>query len=216
MTSPKEQYNRIFDTYDDIPLSGVSLLTGSNSSGKSLIRKLLAVRVNKELGKKYRLVHSSQELRTGSFAELGAYSGFARDLAWLPTSQSTVSLIKNLPAENAYLVLDELEIGCSEETILALVAWLNGWIPTCGAAGVLVITHNRYVAENLKHDHFFNLDGFATLQDWLGRELVPTDLEALEKNELFFYIRDTLKDADEEDFDRDQKKRKKKSSKKKN
>jgi ABC-type multidrug transport system ATPase subunit len=213
MTTPEEQYDRIFDIYDAIPLTGVSLLTGANGSGKSFVRKVLAVRVNKEL-KKGKLVHSSQELRTGSFSELGAFSGFARDLPWLPTSQSTLSLIDSLPTEDSYLVLDELEIGFSEETIMALVDYLNEWLATCKAVGVLVITHNRYVAEHLKHDHFFNLDGYATLQEWLGRELVPTNLDDLRENKLFEYIRDITKDQNEREFDRDQKKRKRKRKKK--
>jgi hypothetical protein len=41
----------------------------------------------------------------------------------------------------------------------------------------------------IEHDHFVNLEGL-TEQQWLSREIVPTDLDELEANELFFYIRD--------------------------
>jgi len=36
------------------------------------------------------------------------------------------------------------------------------------------------------------LDGL-TKDEWLNREVVPTDLKELEENELFFYIRDHKK-----------------------
>ena len=173
-----------------IPLTGSTLLTGRNGSGKSLIRTQLNFRVKRELGEKVLVVHASQALRTGSFPEMGALSGMTRDLDWLPTSLSTVKCIEKLPTEGNYVVIDEPEIGCGEETVVALTAWLNEWIANCGAIGVMVITHNRHTAIHLKHDTFLNLDGYKTLDEWLNHKIIPTDLEALRRNDLSKYIRD--------------------------
>ena len=60
--------------------------------------------------------------------------------------------------------------------------------------GVLVITHSDRVVRTLKHDAFVNLEGMSE-EEWLNREIVPTDFEQLEKesNELFCAIRDRSK-----------------------
>lgn len=190
-TDPEEQHKVISWTWERIPLDGsVTILTGSNGSGKSLLRGQLPRRLEKPA----RLVHASQELRTASNAGLGAMSSFAHDLPWLPTSQTTLHTIRQIlkHASGNYVVIDEPEIGCGEETVMALAAWLNEQLAARPAdcLGVMIITHNRYMVEHLAHDNFFNLDGFDTKDEWLNRPLIPTDLAALEENALFDYIRD--------------------------
>lgn len=190
----REQLERIRDVLWGIPInSSTKLLTGKNSSGKSLIRDQLRVRVKKKLGGT--VVHASQELRTGSNPEMGALSSMARDLPWLPTSLTTIHHIQ-MSCRSArdgkhMFVIDEPEIGCGEETVVALCKWLNEEILTQKfAGGLLIITHNRYMVENLNCKHFFNLDGYKTKEEWLNRKIRPTNLKELEENRLFKLIRD--------------------------
>lgn len=192
------QYFKICEIFELIPLDGqVTILTGSNGSGKSLIRGQLPMRLREHPGKP-RLIHASQELRTASNSSLGAMSSFAHDLPWLPTSVMTIHTIKQVMkhAEGNYLVIDEPEIGCGEETVMAMAAWLNDQLSARPAScwGVLIITHSRYMVQNLRHDYFFNLDGYDTAEAWLNRPLIPTDLAALEENPLFGFIRDLEKE----------------------
>lgn len=190
----EKQMNIIRDIFWDIPLnSSIKLLTGHNGSGKSFIRGQLGARLKKE--KKGKLIHTSQELRTSSNPALGALSGFAHDLEWLPTSYSTINSIKQVSrtaseGKNCMLVIDEPEIGCGEETIISICKWLNEEILSKKYKyGVLIITHNRYLVEHLKYKHFLNLDGYKTKKEWLNRKLIPTNLKILKDNKLFFLIR---------------------------
>lgn len=192
LTPVEELFERIRDTVYAIPLTGISVLTGKNGSGKSFVRKQLTFRVKDEL--KTRLIHSSQELRSASNPGLGALSGFAHDLPWLSTSHCTWHILNQIPVKDNFVVIDEPEIGCSEETVMALVDWFNSWMPTCGAKGFLFITHSRYTIQHLHFDHFFNLDGYQTKEEWLNRPLIPTNLQELAESPLFFYIRDLEKE----------------------
>lgn len=59
--------------------------------------------------------------------------------------------------------------------------------------GLLVITHSRIIAKELENDVFVNIDhGSYTKQDWLNRDIVPTDFDQFEKRSdaLFATIRD--------------------------
>ena len=90
------------------------------------------------------------------------------------------------------MVVDEFEIGCSEETILALVLFINERVKELldkkKIIGAMIITHSRLGVKNLVHDDFINLDGL-TKEEWLNRKVIPTDLEKLKENELFYYIK---------------------------
>lgn len=189
----EEKFDRIVDIYSQIPMDGsISLLTGSNGSGKSLIRKQLNFRDEvKSKGK--RVAHCSMQLRTGLSDGSGA-AAFTHDSDWDPTSVSTVNFIQTVSRSihGGYMVLDEIEVGCSEETLMGMVDWLNGHLVEAikGTLGCLVITHSPYVVRNLKFDHWFNLDGYKTAKAWLNRKIVPVDLEVLrrESNELFRFV----------------------------
>ncbi len=183
-----EQVERIRDVLWEIPLdSSIKLLTGKNGSGKSLIRNQLINRVSKECSGK--LIHTSQELRTTSNPSLGALSGIFHDNPLLPTSLTTIYHIENAcntakDGDNM-LVIDEPEIGCGEETVLALCKWLNEDIfKNKIKAGILIITHNRYLIKNLKYNHFYNLDGYKTKKEWIERKIKPTNLKKLKLNRL--------------------------------
>jgi hypothetical protein len=55
--------------------------------------------------------------------------------------------------------------------------------------GALIITHSRIGVQNLIYDRFLNIEGL-NKEQWLTRKIEPINLEELDKNELFFYIRD--------------------------
>ena len=48
----KDAYNRMIDAYESIDLDKITVLTGSNGSGKSLIRKQLPFLMKTKLGVK--------------------------------------------------------------------------------------------------------------------------------------------------------------------
>lgn len=206
----EERYKLIQKTFRKIPANKISILTGSNGSGKSLIRAQMPFQVarslklskNKENLK--RLVAStSQALRTGSNADWGAFSGIMRDCGWIPTSLSTLNHIEGLidsalkEKHCKYIVIDEPEIGMGLEMQLSIVEFLNEKLKILkkNKIGSLVISHSAIIVERLNEDCFFNLDGFKNKQSWLQRELVPADMKELDKNELFLYIRDQAKNG---------------------
>ena len=186
----EEQCDRILSVLDAIPMDGsISVLTGRNGSGKSLVRKQLSFKAKKANGTN--VVHASMELRTGMHSGLGGLGALLRDTEWSATSFSTVSTIQTAmrSVHGGYLCLDEIEIGLGEETIIGLTDWLNKNLREAikGTLGCLVITHSRCVVENLSFDHWFSLDGHATPREWLDRKVVPTDLEELRKDDLGFF-----------------------------
>jgi hypothetical protein len=146
------------------------------------------------------IVSTSMDARTGSNPEFGGLSGIMRDTEWIATSQDTFSnlqgLFSTVEKDNSkceYIVIDEFEIGCGEETVLALSQFLNdNLIDLIGRGkirGAMIITHSRIGVENLIFDNFVNIEGL-TKDEWLNRKIIPTDLIKLDSNELFFYIRD--------------------------
>ena len=63
--------------------------------------------------------------------------------------------------------------------------------------GFLIITHSRLAVEKLNYDAFFNIQGL-TADEYIKRELIPTDLEEFNKNNFFNFIQDVEK-LDSED-----------------
>ena len=187
--------DRIVDILKDINLNEITILTGSNGSGKSLIRGQMTFRSVKEYGNPSKNI--SMELRTSSNASWGAMSGIMRDNEWTPTSLNTFQLIEGLyrTIDNeklSYLVIDEPEIGMSEETQLSLIGYFNErFLPKLKELnrGCMIITHSRLLIEHLNFDKFVNIEGMCKDQ-YLNRVLIPTDLEELKKNYLFNAIRE--------------------------
>lgn len=183
----EQQLDRVLDIQQAIPMDGsISVLTGRNGSGKSLVRKLLSAAAKKY--HKKQLVHASMELRTGSSSGFGA---FLQDRSEMSTSSHTAYLMQTAckSLHGGFLCIDEVEIGLGEETILGSVEWLNANLKDYlkDTLGCLVITHSRLVVQNLKFDHWFSLDGFDTPYEWLQRPIVPTDLTAMRENDVLFF-----------------------------
>jgi predicted ATPase len=188
--------DRLIKIAESIELGKLTILTGSNGSGKSVIRKLLPTRIQEKLGKDSpeRLVSS---LSFMSRCSLNSMSGinFLRDSEWTSTGDNTVHLLKSIiNHDERFIVLDEVELCMGEELQLSIANYINSIKDEVlkKSYGLLVITHSRIVAKTLKEDAFFNIDGIETKEEWLNREIVPTDLDQFEEDcdELFVAIRD--------------------------
>lgn len=203
----EDKYNRMTETFQKINLNKITILTGSNGSGKSLIRKQLPFLVKRNLemedikDTKGYIGSTSMDARTTNNPEWGGLSGARLDTNWIATSQNTLHELKGLfnavrNSKYKYLVIDEFEIGCGEETILAIAQFINDelnyLIENTQLEGALIITHSRIGVKNIKHDDFLNIEGMSE-DEWINREIKPINLDELDANELFFYIRDLNK-----------------------
>jgi len=205
---PEERYKILKEVFENINVEDISILTGSNGAGKSVIRTQMPFLVSKHFKLKKDsselkglVASTSQALRTGSNPDWGALSGMMRDTSWMPTSLETIRLIKGVveAAKESktckLVVIDEPEIGMGLETQYALCDWLNPQLVELKnkKIGVLIITHSHEIVKRLKFDNFYNLDNYKTSEEWLNREIKPIDLEELEKNELFKIIANNSK-----------------------
>ena len=199
--------DRIVELCKEVPLHKVTILTGGNACGKSVIRKQLALIIPDKLDAegishgKSTVASASMQLRTESKPEWGAFSSITHDSPWSATSDATLNMINQLfrnSSEPRYIIIDELEIGMSEELQIGFCNMLNKKLPEILEKnfGVMVITHSRHVVNTLNHDNFMNIEGM-TENEWINREIVPIDPEDLEKwaDELFKTIRDRSKPA---------------------
>lgn len=178
-----QHIDHIIDITRSIPMHKVTILTGGNSLGKSLIRKQLPFHVSEQMDcKPEKCVSSvSMQLRTESNAGWGALSGCMHDMPWSSTSESTIQLIKGLlgnskgeTVKDRFIVIDEMEIGMGKEVQMGTCLMLNEMLPQLleNNYGVLVITHSDTVVNTLNHDNFINIENM-TEQEWLNREITP-------------------------------------------
>jgi len=191
----EEHIDKLISIADSIEVGKITILTGSNASGKSLIRKLLPFSINRRLGlnEKERSVSSiSMQLRTELKSEWGAFSSITHDMPEDSTSQSTIytltRLLNNFKDDESnkkeitkkFLVIDELEIGMSNEVILGTCLYLNDLLKKIekNIYGVLIITHSELVVRSLEHSNFINIDGLSE-EEWIHRPLVPVMPEDL-------------------------------------
>lgn len=198
----QQQINNICDVRDNIKLHETTILVGENGSGKSVVRKQLSLLLTKKTrNSNAKLKQVSMESRTGTDC-CGMH--LMADASWEPTSCHTYNLITSLfkscfdNEENKkkrlipyFFVIDELEIGMSRESQLAMCNYLKDTIPKINkkSYGLLIITHSEFVVEQLKDVcNFMDLNNpKRTADEWINREIVPTDFEQLEKDahELF-------------------------------
>lgn len=198
----EKQIERIRDIMEKIEPNKLTILTGSNGSGKSLIRKQVCFRLARKIpgtDPRHLTVDVSMQGRTETRSELGALCTFMHDDPDDPTSAYTYYLVKTLIRSfveekghsKRYLIIDEPEIGMSEEAQLGFVEWLRTKLDVIMAEtyGLMIITHSRSIVEALKGiSVFINMDGIETADEWLNRKIVPMDLEELKKNARELYL----------------------------
>lgn len=197
----KQQMKNIHNVVNSIPFHKSTILVGNNGSGKSVVRKYLEVDI-KRLTKYNKAQTKSISMQTRTEDPSGF--GLMKDLPWEPTSLHTYTLIDELfrscfeNEENSkkkkipyYYIIDELEIGLSRESQLAVCNYIKEKIPQINekSYGLLIITHSEFVVEQLKDVcDFIDLnDPNRTADEWINREIIPTDFEQfkIDSHELF-------------------------------
>ena len=203
--------DHIIDIMYEIEPNQVTVLTGGNALGKSLIRKQLVFAMDKKLtdlgiehDKRHMVASTSMQLRTENRSDWGALSMMAHDLPWCSTADSSFHCLQQLlnedREEKRFFVIDELEIGMSREMQAGVAKFISDRMETLldKSFGILIITHSADVVRNIKHDKFINIEGL-TKEQWLNREIEPLDPEVLNKwaSELFCAVRNREHKVDE-------------------
>lgn len=159
----------------------ITILTGPNGYGKSLLRKLIQV---EHEGIMYQPASVSMGQRTASNHNAGALGGLLMDNADDATSNHTCHLIEMLfkSKDDRYMVIDEPEIGLGKEVLLGVIdriKWsINKKKEEGVFRGIMIITHSEFFIENFDYDVFMNLEGM-TYAEWKNREIKAIDPEAL-------------------------------------
>ena len=186
-TEPTKDWNphidRILQVLHSIQPHRLTILTGPNASGKSLIRKQLNYHLMDSLGlPRDRPCVASISLSSRMSRSDGAPNFFYEDDSEA-TSVNTIRLLNAvLKTSDRFIVFDEPELGMSEETQLATAMFLNGKKQEIldRNLGIFLITHSRVIASNIQDDDFLSVDPqYTSKEAWLTRTVVPTDLTAL-------------------------------------
>lgn len=178
--------DNIIDKVYEIKMHKLTVLTGSNGSGKSILRQLMTQRVQDD-NPKNKVASISMSLRTGGS---GITRAFTSDTPWNSTGQNTYNFVITLfkSSKGRFLVVDEVEIGLAEEMQLSIIIYIQDfWTEHKDEyLGLLVITHSRFIVNNLQADEFVNMDGM-TKDEWLNREIKPVDFEQFEHDSLMLF-----------------------------
>jgi predicted ATPase len=197
----EDYLNKIAEIPYKMDFSSVTILTGRNAGGKSLIRKQLVFALSEKLDipwKKLFIPHASLQLRTEPKPEMGALAQLASDLPWIASSASTIEVIKKVFSNKDkanYIIIDEPEIGLGIPLQLGLCDYINEQIEECKklGIGVLVITHSKTIVENIKHENFINLEDMDE-NEWLTHIPQKISIEEFEKfsGDFFVTVRDRM------------------------
>lgn len=199
--------DKLLDVIDEITKPEnqhkLTVMVGQNGTGKSLVRKQVDVKLITKLNKERHIVREiSMQMRTETRSSLGALCSIMHDSPDAPTSTETWKLLRESMGrrtftldEPYFLVLDEMEIGMSQESVMGILNYFKSQLPTWldNTLGILVITHSPIVAKELceiKDCQFFDLGYNEVNQDihkWLNRTIVPTDFEWLNHWSLELY-----------------------------
>ena len=198
----QEAYENILDALDQIKTGHVTILTGDNGTGKSLIRKVLCSSLrNQENDDTIKIADISMEKRTGLHAGLGGGGVFLRDVEWVATSDNSLSFLYSLlnSAKDRYLVLDEPELGMSQDLQKSIGIYLSKRIPETMKEnrGMLIITHSREFVRSLSVEHVFVNLQKKSEEEWLNESAKEIDLDDFRKkcDTLFNLLRDHLKSS---------------------
>ena len=190
----------IIDAIDKIRFDRVTILTGENGSGKSLIRKLIPYQLKeKNGGELVKVASTSMDRRTGLHSEMGGAGVFCRDNEWVATSSNSLGFIKGLlnSTKDRFVVIDEPEIGMSDTLKISVGNWLNKNLPELldRNKAVMIITHSKDLVKEITFDHdFINIQGL-TEEEWMNEKPKLIDLDEWEErnDELFKALQKRLK-----------------------
>ena len=198
----QEAYENILDALDQIKTGHVTILTGDNGTGKSLIRKVLCSSLrNQENDDTIKIADISMEKRTGLHAGLGGGGVFFRDVEWVGPCATSLSFLYSLlnSAKDRYLVLDEPELGMSQDLQKSIGIYLSKRIPETMKEnrGMLIITHSREFVRSLSVEHVFVNLQKKSEEEWLNESAKEIDLDDFRKkcDALFNLLRDHLKSS---------------------
>lgn len=226
----EDKVSNLVDIIEGIDPSGFMILTGTNGGGKSLIRSQFGLKYQKDIDNnpnKRKCKSISMQLRTSTNSSWGALSAAMLDNDATPTSLNTFQLIEGvfkaagifkehepgtirMYSDTGFIIIDEPEIGLSEEMVLALCGYLLEIIPKLQdeKIGMMIITHSRLVVETMsyippttytvaeweKEMKFINLDGLSRIA-YLERNVVPANLDLLRANYLFDAVRNRMREV---------------------
>lgn len=193
--------NGIIPTLEALEPNKITILTGNNGTGKSLIRSLCWRSISDAVGKRVKVADISMQRRTGLHSEMGGAGVFLRDHDTTATSMNTLGFLKSiLKADDRYIVLDEPEIGMSLEMQRSVAEYLNKVLPDVMTKnhGVLIITHSTEIISHLNADVFLNIQGMSK-EEWLNREIKPIDLDEFDAKHSALYsaLNERLKPVNE-------------------
>lgn len=162
----------------------ICVITGPNTSGKSLLRKIFHSRYD---DKGIEFIHLSQAGRCEGGIKSAMIYGSERDESTGCNSLKTVltAITTGIRREKPFvLFFDEPEIGCSDELsdgmAIRLIANLD---KMKNLVGCMIVSHSRTFLGrfvNLNPSHIHLDKDYMSLSDWVNREIVPiTDLEGL-------------------------------------
>lgn len=190
----EEQVDKIRDITKSIELNKITVLTGKNGCGKSLVRKLVGYYLADKLGlDRMTSITSSTSLqqRTETRSDFGAFCSIMHDDPTSPSSLETFSkieaLIKLLEKEKRYLIIDEPELGMGEELIMTFINWFNNLFAKLpeNCYGVLIITHSKLIVNGITSE-FRNFENM-TKEEWLNRKIIPIDLVTFKQDSSGLY-----------------------------
>lgn len=155
------------------------VVTGSNASGKSLLRKILT---NRYKDKNIEVIHLSMSSRASSgFERVVIYGSEDDDATGYNSIKTFLKAIEtSISRTNEHIIIfDEPEIGCSDEVAMALGQRLFDNINSMTCKVVYVISHSRKLVEQLApfNPTHISLGVDQSLQDWLKRDIIPANLE---------------------------------------
>lgn len=198
----EQALENIFSAIDQIHLGNLTIVTGDNGTGKSLIRKVVASHLTRENnGNLVKVASTSMERRTGLHSEMGGMGVFMRDAEEDATSYSSLYFLEGLlkSTKDRYVVIDEPEIGMSQNLQFSVGDWLVKKLPEVlgNNKGVMVITHSKEIVRQLsKLEHVFINIQKKDEETWLNEEPSLIDLDDFKNKHLELYriISDHLKD----------------------
>ena len=179
----EDHIDRIIEYSNEVEYGKVTIMTGPNGYGKSLLRKVLKI---ENAGKSYKVASVSMSQRTNANNDFGALRSLMMDDSSDATSNHTCMLVNQLfkSTEKRYLVIDEPEIGLGKEILLGLIQLIQTKIEEKKVAGefhgIMFITHSEFFIENFPHDKFINLENL-TFEEWKNRKIEPIAPEDLKE-----------------------------------